>query len=221
MNQPLKILVKFPTRERPQQFAKTLYTYRQLSSDKANTRIVVTVDADDSSMFSARDLKYPDTQEPIQVIVHHRSGKIAAINYGMDQCGEWDIVLLASDDMMPQVEGYDDLIRSAFGDNLDQCLWINDGRQDRICTIVCMGREYYDRFGYLYHPSYKSLWCDNEQTKVAVDAGKMIHAPCWIKNESPDWQGNQRRDRLYERNNRFYSVDKKNYEAREKLGFPA
>jgi hypothetical protein len=229
MNDPLKILVKYPTRERASQFIKTLYLYRSLCADKANTRIVVTVDADDNrkdqsgaSMAEVRNkgLTWPDTGEPIGMQVHHGTGKIRAINYGIEQLGEWDIVLLASDDMEPQVDGYDNLIREAFGDNLDQCLWINDGRQDRICTIVCMGRTYYNRFGYLYHPSYKSLWCDNEQTEVAVTAGKMVNAPCWIKNESPDWGGSQKKDAMYRRNNGWYNVDRKNYERRKALGFP-
>lgn len=229
VTEPLRILVKYPTRERAGQFVKTLFAYRSMATDKANTRIVVTVDANDNrkdhtgaSMAELRDhgLTWPDTGERVEIQVHHGSGKIKAINYGLQDLGEWDIILLASDDMIPQVEGYDNLIREAFGGNLDQCLWINDGRQERICTIVCMGRTYFDRFGYLYHPSYKSLWCDNEQTKVAVDAGKMVMAPCWIKNESPDWGGNQKRDAMYNRNNGFYRIDSNNYERREALGFP-
>lgn len=225
----MKILIHYPTRERAGQFVKTLYLYRTMADDKANTRILVTVDANDvrkdhtgASMAEVRNsgLVWPDTGEPIEIQVHHGTGKIKAINHGMNNSGEWDVVLLASDDMIPQVQGYDNLIREAFAGNLDQCLWIDDGRQDRICTIVCMGRVYFERFGYLYHPSYKSLWCDNEQTEVAVDAGKMTKAPCWIRNESPDWGGNQKPDAMYRRNNGWYNVDRKNFERRKALGFP-
>ncbi len=216
-----KLLIKYPTRERPEQFAKTIKIYDSLLDEPEDALFLLTFDVDDLSYIK---------DEPAKAVVDCRAaaiptsnsgrGKIAAINSGMDKAGEWDIVLLASDDMIPQVQGYDNLIREAFGDNLDQCLWIHDGRQVNICTIVCMGRAYYDRFGYLYHPSYKSLWADNEQTDVAVLGTKMKHCPCWIKNESPDWGGDQKVDRLYKKNNSYYKVDERNYRKRKLHGFP-
>jgi hypothetical protein len=30
-----------------------------------------------------------------------------------------------------------------------------------------LGRQYFERFGYIYHPDYISLYCDNEQMDVA------------------------------------------------------
>lgn len=218
----MKLLIKYPTRERPKQFAKTLHAYRTMLDDIPNTRILVTVDADDRTMFSARDLKWPDTGEPIEIGIHHGRGKIKAINHGVPADG-WDILLLASDDMMPQLHGYDNAIRLAFGSyfpDTDGALWIADGRQDRICTIVCVGRKYYERDEYLYHPSYKSLWCDNEWTEVAEARGKLVKLPSIIRNESPDWGGNQKNDELYRRNNRYYPVDERNYMRRKAAGFP-
>ena len=227
MNSPLKILIKYPTRSRPDQFVKTLHLYHSMLADKVNTRILVTVDANDRTMWDfwkreGKDpLVYPDTREPIDFgTPHFGTGKIKAINHDMNKSGEWDIALLASDDMIPQMAGYDDLIREAFNDNLDRFLWIADGRQDRIPTIACMGRTYFDRFGYLYHPSYQSLWCDNEQGDVAERDEVVIKAPCWIRNESPDWGGSQKNDALYRKNNGWYKVDRRNYERRKAQGFP-
>lgn len=231
VSEPLRILVTYPTRERCTQFLKTLYLYRTLCNDKVNTRIVVTIDANDNkrdkgglSMADVRNkgLIWPDTKEPVEIRTHHGQGKIKAINYGVGD-SEWDVCLLASDDMIPQVQGYDDLIREAFADTLDQYLWIADGRQDRISTIVCVGRPYFEgRGGNLYHPSYKSLWSDNEETEVAQRAGKIKKVPCWIKNESPQWGGNQASDPLYNRNSshQVFTLDQKNFNRRKALGFP-
>jgi len=221
----MRLLIKYPTRQRPGQFAKTIEAYSANLSDPSNTRIMVTVDRNDRTM-EQRILHVPLSRSSCiyEVNINDGIGKIAAINSGMDKSGDWDIVLLASDDMIPQVFGYDDIIRTAMRDHYpdtDGALWINDGRQDAICTIVCMGRKYAERFGLkLYHPSYKSLWCDNEWTDIAVALGKITKLPCIIRNESPDWGGNQKKDRLYLKNNSYFRLDQRNYERRKAQGFP-
>lgn len=218
------ILIKYPTRERPEQFAKTLAIYDRLADDKSNTRFLITTDLDDNSIrkeVAADAIVNCDCT--VWTNNNKGRGKIAAINSGMDDpevTGPWDIVLLASDDMVPQVQGYDNLIREAFGDDLDQALWINDGKIDSICTIVCLGKTYFERFGYLYHPSYKSLWCDNEQTDVGVALGKLKKVPSWIKNESPEHGGNQKMDKMYQRNGWYYRTDQRTYRRRKAKGFP-
>lgn len=208
----MHILVKYPTRQRPDQFERTLAQYLGLSSDPSKMTIQVITDASDRTMVGR-----------VQgVTTHTGSGKINAINYGTPSEG-WDILLLASDDMVPQVKGYDQAIRDAMSEHYpdtDGALWIHDGRQDAICTIVCMGRAYYDRFGYVYHPSYKSLWCDNEWTEVAQSLGKITKLPELIRNESPDWGGVQKKDRLYLKNNSYFNLDKRNFYRRQAKGFP-
>ena len=86
------------------------------------------------------------------------------------------------------------------------------------------GRAYYDSLGYIYHPSYKSLFCDNEQTEVGLRDGKLVKVDVELfKKMSPDWRNRGthiRTDELYRRNNRLYVTDKKNYESRKALGFP-
>ena len=158
---PMRLLTKYPTRQRPEQFAKTLAAYHDNLGDPANTTFLITVDRNDRTM-TGENLEGPlrKLSCPFVVDIHQGKGKINAINSGMEHAGEWDIVLLASDDMIPLGPRYDGAIRDAmrtYFPDTDGALWIHDGRQDRICTIVCMGRKYYERFGYIYHPSYKSL----------------------------------------------------------------
>ena len=221
---PMRLLIKYPTRQRPEQFAKTLAAYHDNLGDPVNTRFLITVDRNDRTMAGTwRNEIFLAMKCGVGLDIHHGKGKIAAINSGMEHAGEWDIVLLASDDMIPLGPRYDGAIRDAmrtYFPDTDGALWIHDGRQDRICTIVCMGRKYYDRFGYIYHPSYRSLWCDNEWTEVAQALGKIERLPELIRNESPDWQGNQKMDRLYRTNNQYYRVDERNYNHRKAAGFP-
>ena len=218
----MRLLIKYPTRERPEQFEETLGKYVDLLERPQDTLIHVVVDIDDQPMHLHAATLLEVAKVETELDLHPKRGKIAAINYAT-LTRPWDILLLASDDMIPQLEGYDEIIRAAFQTHYpdtDGALWIHDGRQDSICTIVCMGRKYYERFGYIYHPAYTSLWCDNEQTEVAVNLGKMLKLPSIIRNESPDWFGSHKRDALYRRNNAWFKRDRMTYRKRRKAGFP-
>src|SRR5690606_2676961 len=94
------------------------------------------------------------------------SNKISAYNAYTTYCTDWNVLVVTSDDMIPQVHGYDKIIIDrmceSFSDT-DGVLHFNDGYTgQKLATIPIMGRRYYDRFHYVYHPSYKSLWADNE-----------------------------------------------------------
>jgi len=84
---------------------------------------------------------------------------------------------------------------------------------------VCMGKKYYDRFGYIYHPSYISLWCDNEFTDVANMLKKQKYInECIIRHEHCIYM-NHPRDALCNRNEGSYMVDQQNYFRRKAEGF--
>ena len=99
--------------------------------------------------------------------------KIDAINRDMDLFEGWDILINTSDDMHFEIKGFDEIIRQDFQNNYDQVIHYSDGNQHgNIMTLSIMGAEYYNRFKYIYHPDYKSLWCDVEATEVAHLLGK-------------------------------------------------
>ena len=80
-----------------------------------------------------------------------------------------------------------------------------------------MGRKLYERFGYIYHPAYKSFFCDNEFTEQVRKMKKVIYLPqVIIKHE---WKGNKGDD-LYRRNTKMAGVDQKTYNKRKALGYP-
>ena len=128
-----------------------------------------------------------------------------------------------SDDMVCQVAGWDEVIRSAmekYFPDLDGMLWFNDGYQDRISTLTIWGRKYYDRFGYIYHSDYSSLFCDEEQTQVAKRLGKLKYFDSVLfKHEHCINNQAVRRDKLYDRNERYYRMDEKVYKQRESNNF--
>lgn len=222
----MKLLVKFPTRSRGLHFLNVLRRYAETSAKPDRVHYLISYDLDDSTMSkdvldAAKDI----AGKNITLVGGHSDNKIHACNRDVeDYNGDWDIILLASDDMIPQVRGWDTVIASAMLANfsdLDGVLWFNDGHQKNISTFCIHGRRYHERFNYIYHPSYISLWCDNEYTEVARNLNKLKYYPnVLFYHDHPIWTGNNaRRDKLYNDNESFYNVDKKNYLARKRHNF--
>ena len=210
----MNILVKYPTRGRRDQFFDTVQRYISTATTD-QWQFLVSTDTNDRWMSDV-------TTVTNGVVVHGESrNKVDAINRDIDQSEyPWDIVLVIPDDMWPTGDGWDAKIISAmeqYYPDLDGMLWFNDGRQDAICTIPVLGRKYYDRFGYIYHPDYASFFCDDEQTAVATALGRVAKIDeCIIKHEHPAWGGSMPRDQLYIRNDRYWRQDK-NLFIRRKL----
>lgn len=220
----MNILVKFPTRSRPQKFFETLLKYQTLRSTN-KISFLVTIDGDDVSMTNGRIIETLKQWGNLKYEIVPSFGKIYAINSGLNEYdGQYDIIVLASDDMIPQFYGWDQVIideMSANYPDTDGVLWFNDGyTSDKLNTLCIMGKKYYDRFKYIYHPSYKSLWCDNEFMDVANKLGKQTYIDrVIIKHEHPIWNSSNRTDALNFRDNQNYTIDRENYERRKQENF--
>jgi len=170
----VRICFKYPSRERPEQFQKTLDTYVSLLSGKHDYHFVVSMDTNDTTMNTDHIKNYLNNKRlkvQLEYYYGESKNKVDAINRDMI-APTFNILVLVSDDMIPQVQGYDDIIVRNFKEkcpDYDGMLNFNDGyRQDwpKICTLTIYGYKYYQRFGYIYNPQYDSVYCDNEQTEV-------------------------------------------------------
>ena len=227
----MRILLKCPTRSRPQRVIQTLDKYIRLANQPSLLGIAVSCDADDASM--TRNLVQEELRRTIgragwsQVFYSNNHSKIEACNADMDRIDyPWDIVVLVSDDMVPQIKGYDDIIRNhmlAKFPDTNGILWFNDGYQgDKLNTLCVYGRQFYQRQGYMYHPSYKSLFCDTELTDLCRTDYKDIClyvAYCIIRHEHPGTGFADRMDALYQANQRYWNADMYNYIARKRYDY--
>lgn len=223
----MHILVKFPTRGRPKIFLERLKEYANGALKPDKISFLVSYDADDFTMnqdvVAAAMKIHPD----VTMVRGYSKTKIEAVNADIkDYVKPWEIVLVISDDMVLRRHGWDEVIREFFNSNypdLDGAMWAHDGTKQRvICTLSCMGRKLYEKFGNIYHKTYSSFWCDNEYTEVCQRDGKIKFTETVIaSHEHPAWNGGMRVDDTYRRNNRYWQSDKLNYEQRKQLGFPA
>jgi hypothetical protein len=214
----MKILVKYPSRNRKEKFYQNLNKMRVMANNSNDITYHFTIDDDEVDLYF------------IETLGGKSNNKIHAVNRDVPD-SDWDILVVMSDDMVCITHGWDDIIRQDMNENFpdtDGVLHYNDGNQKaNVMTMSIIGRKYYQRDGYIYNPEYQSLWCDVEATEVAHMRGKYKymgdatilfahHHPAWgfclhdeqyRKTESPYyWQ----KDRQVIENNRA-----KNYGLKE------
>jgi hypothetical protein len=170
----MKLLIKIPTRERKEKFFKLLDTCIEKLTVGADYHFLISCDDDDEAMLNEWDRL--DKYENLSYFFSPRDSKIGACNRDIDKISyDWDIVVLISDDMMPMVDMFDlyitENMEERFPDT-DGVLWFYDGHREDINTVSILGKKYYDRFGWIYYPKYRSFYCDNEHTIVAERLGK-------------------------------------------------
>lgn len=232
INHPLylsrtRICFKYPSRGRPEQFKTCFETYTRLLSKKHDYHFVISMDTNDTTM-NTDDIKTFLTEKRKEYQLEYYYGesknKIDAVNRDM-LAPSYDILVLISDDMIPQVENFDDIIVEEFKRSFpdyDGMLNFNDGlRKDwpRLCTLTVYGLKYYQRFGYIYHPDYISVYCDDEQTQV----GRMLQKikdidQVIIKHEwdQPQFQDELRRSTEHED---MYKKDEETFKRRKSCNF--
>lgn len=223
----MNILIKWPTRGRSHLFFQTLAQWRALESRRHKVVYLIAIDIDDPVM------NHPSVLQSLTRMadVHYRVGpgsrsKIDACNSDLEDAAnaidmEPDVLVLASDDMIPQVHCWDDCIATTMQQQfpaMDGALHFDDGYMGshRLITLSVMGWNLYRRFGYAYHPAYRSMFCDNEFTDVVRHIGKyhyqsrVLFRHCHIGRQP---------DALFIRNQQWWDADKAMYELRRAGNF--
>ena len=164
----MKILLKYTSRSRRSNFLRGYDSILDKIANREDYHVLISVDKDDQSMYPLPVLDGNHT-----FVVGNSKNKIDAINRDINQFDyDFDILINMSDDMIFTKKGFDDIIRAEFYNDFNQYIHFNDGNQkDNVCTMHIVGREYYNRFKYIYHPEYISLWCDVENDIVAKQLG--------------------------------------------------
>lgn len=218
----MRLLIKFPTRGRKEKFFSVLDKYYSHLSDLDNTTFLISLDKDDTQMNNTEVDNKLKGYKNLKYFYGISKNKVEAVNRDINKVNDWDIVLLASDDMIPQVEGYDEVIRNEMSktySDTDGVLWFNDGNRKDLNTLCILGKKYYKRFNYIYNPEYKSTWCDNEFTEVGniLKKQKFIDQII-IKHEHPDW-GFGGRDEIHRLNLENENYDKSVYFKNKVMNF--
>jgi len=187
-----RIVIKFPTRNRPEKFQRVFSKYISYLSGKQDVSFVVTMDLDDPSMNNEQMWHFfEEMKKSVPISYHYGSSKtkIEAVNANMEGV-DGDILVVASDDMIPCFEGYDDIIANGFDQffpDFNGAIKFHDGLRrpnDLLMTLPVIGFPVIREWGYIYHPDYTSVYADNEQTLVLHKTNRLIvSSMCIIRHE--------------------------------------
>lgn len=227
----MKILIKYPSRSRPERFFEGLDSITKLVADKENYRVMCSFDFDDPTMYndSVKDRIGQQLGDKAFIVYDKSINKIDAINRDIPPTGikgwfdDWNILVCMSDDMRFIAYGWDQLIREGFQHNapdLDAFLHYPDSTaRNMLCTMSILGRKYFERDGYIYHPSYQSLWCDNEAMEVAQLRGKYIYMGIQLFDHLHPAYQLAAWDAQYVQQQGLWGVDEANYIERKRHNF--
>lgn len=229
----MKLLIQFPTYGRPTKFLKVLDKYVESASSHHDIFFNINCDSADLTMTN------PYIQERVKYILGKQknvdgkinydqsTNKISAINDHIDE-REFDIVICASDDMVPKAWNWDNEIAIAMKEHfpdLDGCVHFNDGNTNGdLITFSILGKSLYDYFGYIYHPDYKSLYCDDEFTQEVRRIGKEKYInKIIISHEHWSIEGSENHnqtDTAVQKTLYYSGRDQQVFNKRKELGFP-
>ena len=159
MSKP-KILFKYPCRGRESMFFESLDSIYHNMADNENFHVSLTIDEDDEVLNNPGVLASINTYPNCSIEWGLSENKIHAINRSMPKY-DYDILVCWSNDMFLTFYGFDEYLRQKIEEvspDYDLLLHIPDwDAKEQLNVLYIATRKYYDRFGYIYHPSYKSL----------------------------------------------------------------
>ena len=208
------ILFKYPSRGRPDRFFRSLDSIVNNLANTACYHVACTLDTDDEEMNNTQVRERIAKYENVSVQWGLSESKIHAVNRDFPDLA-WDIIINMSDDMVFTRKGFDNHIRNemqaAFPANDGLLHFPDNDAGARLATLYIAGKGFYDRFGYIYHPGFKSLWCDNLVQEIAQALGKYHLLDYGINQHLNPAYGHAPKDPMFVRQQKDWNHDKNLY----------
>lgn len=209
-------------------FFESLDSLNSNIRDRDNYHISLTLDLDDE-ILNTEDVRnalklYPNTSIEWGL----SKSKIDAVNRSFPENYEWDVVIIWSNDMICTFYGMDDLMRMYMKQAIDEtgnkflCHFPDADAQHLLNVLYIASKEYYNMFGYVYHPSYLSLWCDNESMCVSKMLGLYYYFSVnglYVHKNPAYHQYGIPRDDLFNEQQGHWAIDEANFHERRKRNF--
>lgn len=201
----MKISIIHPSRSRPKQALATMAKWRKNADNPME--YIFSLDLDDP---------FRKQYSGARMLLNNNTSAIAAINFAAHYA-TGDLLIVVSDDFdcLPH---WDTRLLEAIGDRTDFLVKTPDGIQKTLITLPIMDRKYYERFGYVYYPGYKHMFCDQEMTAVGMMMGKVINVDVLFEHLHHS-VGKSRKDAINIKANRTWEQGKKLFHQRLKDNF--
>lgn len=168
----MKISVIHASRNRPEQAYNTACKWRDNADN--GFEYILSLDSDDKSLNDYFKL-FDNFGINAKGCTYENKSAIEAINKAA-KLATGDMLIVISDDT-DCFNVWDTSLTVMCYSRKDYVAKTNDGLQPTLITMPIMDRTYYERYGYIYHPNYVHMFCDQELTAVAIMTGKYIKLP--------------------------------------------
>lgn len=227
----MKISIIHPSRGRAA-IAKQVYDNWMGKADKPeNIEYIVSMDWTDNSWANYVDLFFGEGQSKyipqpgrqilfdnnVSMFIDHNNTAIEAIN-NVAKEATGDLLIVVSDDFDCPEHWDTELLKYLKGKS-DFVVKTYDGLQPWIITLPIMDRVYYERFGYVYNPGYKHMFCDTEMTAVGDLLGKTILVPMLFQHKHYSQPGGIKKDAVSVKNDNTWGQGERLYIDRIKRNF--
>lgn len=176
------IIIKFPSRSRPDKMLHHLFNISN-TIRTGSYMVYLIMDEDDKTITDDVHKKILELSSGfmnIRTSWTRSKSKIDAINRKVPEDISWKYMVVTSDDMEFKMDGWGQIVIDAFKYTGKGCLHFPDGHNNNLITLPVISRMFHDRFGYVYHPSYFSVFADNEMTQVAKITNEYYFVPIGI-----------------------------------------
>lgn len=217
------IIFKLASRERPQRFRDTLDNLYSMIADKERFTIWCVLDEDDPTKEEYIGILALGNYRNLYTSWGHSKSKVHAINRPIPYEYGWDILVNWSDDMEGALYGFDVLIRTYFdehfpdGDGLLHA--IDQDARAHVPVVYIADKKYFLRDNWIYHPAYKSVWCDNHSMRLAQLRGRYALVEDVIFTHKNPAYGHLPRDPLFDRQQDQWAEDEATYKYFESINF--
>jgi len=207
---------------------QTVNLWKSRAKDPSQVEVIVAVDATDTAGIEVCEQmrKSNGDNDTFDFVIQGSEpfNCVKGWNLAAEYC-RGDVLIAISDDFSPPGHWDSQLIGSLRpGWWSEECVvHVNDGYVKTICTLPIITRKRYDKFGYIYHPRYQSMFCDTELTERAYQDGVVIEAMHLLfEHEHPDC-GKRSGDAFdaHHASKQRWNEGEAIFNERKKLGFPS
>lgn len=219
----MKISLIHPSRSRPEKAKATYNFWMQNSSGQIEIEHILSLDFSDPM-----NEDYEAFGSNSKITIDHNTCVVEATNQAA-KIATGDILIYLSDDFKcPHL--WDTALFKSFNKtvysseiNLPRLIKVDDCLQPfDVCvlTIPIMTKALYEKLGYFWHPSYKSMFVDEDLYWTCANNNWIIFAPdLKFPHEHPD-NGMAQNDETYKRSANNWDQGKAVFAKRKLEGFP-
>ena len=207
-----------PSRGRPAQCLDYMMRWCTRCSDHNDIEYILSLDTDDCENYRDMIMGLFGLMN-VRVAIGPNISVVQAVNCGA-KLATGKVFVFVSDDFEPP-ELWDLKIQDAvMYSKKPWALFVDDDLQvpkpPKVQTMTIVSEAYYKQHGYMYHPSYISMFADNDYTKEAESSGAAIFAYHLVFRHNHPVAKRAQWDATYERENRSeaWETGKRVYEKR-------